>query len=103
MGWLSKAFKKVVKVATLGAVDSEAKKKAERQAKAQQAAMDAEVRRAEQEADQAANRNRQESADLAALQDDNAGGTGEMAGILTSVDGLVKGDRKLGKKKALGG
>lgn len=103
MGWLSKAFKKVVKAATLGAVDLQKQKDAERKAKAQQAAMDAEVRRAEQEADQATNRNRQGSADLAALQDDTAGGTGEMAGILTSVDGLVKGDRKLGKKKALGG
>lgn len=100
---IKKAFKSVVKAATLGAVDLDAKKKAEQRAKAQQAAMDAEVRRAEQNADQATNRHRQESSDLASLQNDDAGGGGEMAGILTSVDGLVKGDRKLGKKKTLGG
>lgn len=100
---MGKALKKVVKVATLGAVDLEAKKKAEQRAKAQQAAAEADARRAEQNADQAANRHRQESSDLASLQNDDAGGSGEMAGILTSTDGLVKGDRKLGKKKTLGG
>ena len=36
MGWLSKAFKKVVKAATLGAVDLQKQKDAERKAKAQE-------------------------------------------------------------------
>lgn len=102
MGSVKKFVKKAVKIGTLGAVDMEASKKAERQAAEQAEELKAEQNRANQAADQAANRTRQESADLAALHDDPRGG-GEMAGILTSVDGLMKGDRQLSKKKKLGG
>ena len=102
MGSVKKVVNSVVKVGTLGMVDREAKK-AEKKAKEQQAKLDAENARAEQNAEQQANRNRQESADLAALQDDTTAGAGEMAGILTSVDGLGKGDTHLARKKKLGG
>ncbi len=102
MGSVKKIAKKIVKYGTLGAVDLEASKKAEQAAKQQKAEMEAETKRSEQNADQLANRSRQESADLAALQDDTSGG-GEMAGILTSVDGLSKGDARLSRKKKLGG
>ena len=100
---VKKIAKKVVKYGTLGAVDLEASKKAEQAAKRQAAEMEAETAKAEQQAEQATNRQRQESADLAALQEDTAGGTGEMAGILTSVEGLTKGDTRLSRKKKLGG
>lgn len=103
MGSVKKAVKGLVKIGTLGAVDLDAKKKAERAAKQQQAAYDAQLAREQANADQANNRYRQESSDLASLAGDEKGGLGEMAGILTSVDGLMKGDRKLGKKKTLGG
>ena len=103
MGSVKKVVKKVVKYGTLGAVDMEASKKAEQAAKRQAAELEAENKKAEQNAQQSENRNRQESADLAALEEDTAEGHGEMAGILTSVDGLSKGDRQLAKKKKLGG
>lgn len=105
MGSVKKVVNSLVKVGTLGMYDREARKEekqARREAEQQQAKLDADTKRAEQNADQTANRARQESADLAALHDDPRGG-GEMAGILTSVDGLMKGDRQLSKKKKLGG
>ncbi len=103
MGWLSKTFKKIVKVATLGAVDLQKKKDEERRAKQQQAALEAETKRAQQNAEQAGNRYRQESSDLASLTEQADFDGGEMAGILTSADGLSKDKRKLGNKKKLGG
>ena len=106
MGSVKKVVNSLVKVGTLGAYDREARKEekqAKREAEQQQAQLEADTRRAEQNADQAANRNRQESADLAALQDEARTGGGEMAGILTSVDGLTKGDTRLSRKKKLGG
>lgn len=105
MGSVKKVVNSLVKVGTLGAYDREARKEekqAQREAQQAQEQLEADNRRAEQNADQAANRNRQESADLAALQDEGSGG-GEMAGILTSVDGLTKGDTRLSRKKKLGG
>lgn len=102
MGSVKKFVKKAVKIGTLGAVDMDAAKKAEQAANRQAAELEAENQKAQQQADQEANRNRQESADLAALQDDT-GGNSEMAGILTSVDGLTKGDTRLSRKKKLGG
>lgn len=97
---IKKAFKSVVKAATLGAVDLQKKKDQERAAQRQQEALEAETRRAEQQADQLANRHRQESADLAALAEEQA--NTDMAGILTSVEGLGKDKRKLANKKSLG-
>ena len=110
MGFFSKAWKGVkkavkqtVKVATLGAVDLQKAKDEERKAKQQQAALEAETQKMEQQAQQSQNRYRQESADLGSLaeQSDNMGG--EMAGILTSAEGLDKNKRKLANKKSLGG
>ena len=103
MGSVKKVVKKVVKYGTLGAVDLEASKKAEQAAKKQAAGLEAENKKAEQNAQQATNRQRQESADLASLEKDTTSGSGEMAGILTSVDGLGKGYIQLSRKKKLGG
>lgn len=96
MGWLSKA----VKYATGGLVDRDAKKKAEKKAKEQQAALEKQAHQEELQADQNENMNRQNDADAAAIQEgggEDGGGT-----VLTDVEGLVAGDRKLNKKKALG-
>lgn len=110
MGFFSKAWKGVkkavkqtVKVATLGAVDLQKAKDEERKLKQQQAAADAEAKRMEQQAEQTQNRLRQESSDLASLAEQGDNMTGEMAGILTSAEGLDKNKRKLANKKSLGG
>ena len=102
MGSVKKIAKKVVKYGTLGAVDLEKSKKEEQAAKNQAAALEAENKKAEAQAEQATNRHRQESSDLSSLQQDTPDGVGEMAGILTSVEGLAKGNRQLSKKKKLG-
>ena len=86
----------------LGAVDLQKSKDEERRAKQQQAALEAQTKLAEQQAEQSANRNRQESADLGSLAE-QADADGDMAGILTSTEGLDKNKRKLANKKSLGG
>ena len=102
-GSIKKAFKKVVKtavnVATGGYYGSREQRKATGAAKRQAAAEQA---RQEELSSQEANRNRQESADLGALNDDMAGPGDETAGVLTGPGGLVE-DRKLSGKKKLGG
>ena len=104
MGWLSKAFKKVKNVvkksvgyATGGLIGFNKSKQDAKRAYAEQ---QAQAVREKELAQQDANRNRQESSNLAALQQDP---TADAGGVLTSVDGLVPGDRKLSKKKLLGG
>lgn len=108
MGFFSK-IKRAVKAAVTGGL-SEVKRHQEKKEAAAQRELDAEQKRIEQQtkqkteiANQATQKLRQESSDLAGLveQTDRAGG--EMGGILTSVEGLVPGDRKLNRKKLLGG
>lgn len=79
------------------------KKEAEQKAKELERAAEAEHKRDLEKTNQATNKARQESADLGSLAEQTDRESDEMGGILTSVEGLVPGDRKLNKKKTLGG
>ena len=79
------------------------KKEAEKEAKRLAAEAEANEKREIEKTNQSTNKTRQESADLGSLTEQSDRESDEMAGILTSVEGLVPGDRKLNKKKSLGG
>lgn len=99
---IKNAVKKVVKtavnVATGGYYGSREQRKANAAAQRQ---ADTEAARQQELSNQDINRNRQESADLGALNGDGGPGS-ETAGVLTGPVGLVD-DRKLSSKKKLGG
>lgn len=98
MSKVAKAFRTGVRSITGRDKAKEAEKKAKEAAREAEAS----EKRQLELTNQATNKARQESSDLLALADQSDNDEG-MAGILTSVEGLVPGDRRLGKKKALGG
>lgn len=108
MGFFSK-IKRAVKAVVTGGY-SEIKRKQDKEQAAAEREMEAEQKKIEQQtkqkteiANQATQKLRQESADLAGLAEQTDRSGGEMGGILTSVEGLVPGERKLNRKKLLGG
>lgn len=106
MGSVKKALKKTANVATGGIYgaykDKKEAKRAERKQRDAVAQAEAEAKKQQEINAQEVNKVRQESADLASLEQDAASAGDEMGGMLTGPEGLVE-DRKLSKRKKLGG